>query len=307
MIKMIRKKLRNIHSYILFREALREGLMNFIKRKLIQNKILKTNAIRTAEEGPIEVRVLTWRKDYINLLWALKSFYKTAKVDYPLYIHDGGLFPEHKILLKDHFPNAYIIDKEYADNVVNSYFDKNNLQRSKEYRNSNIATVKLWDYFIMSSAERIISIDSDIVFFKSPKQIIDPQATKNYYNEDLQFAYSMSVEDINKNFHIALPPKVNSGLFNVSRDIFNASQIETWLENKELFSNKWVTEQTLHAMLSATHKDGLALLDSRYVVSTTRGIAPDTICKHYPGFFRPLFFQEGLPIFYKSSDFSSIS
>ena len=91
MIKMIRKKLRNIHSYILFREALREGLMNFIKRKLIQNKILKTNAIRTAEDGPIEVRVLTWRKDYINLLWALKSFYKTANVDYPLYIHDGGL------------------------------------------------------------------------------------------------------------------------------------------------------------------------------------------------------------------------
>ncbi len=306
MLSTIKTKLRTFHSYIIFREALREGIFNFIKRVSIQNKILKTKPIHTETEGDIEVRVLTWRKDYINLIWALKSFYTTSDVRYPLYIHDGGLFPEHKEILKLHFPNAFIVNKNDADQIVNTYFDQNNFTRSKEYRLSNIATVKLWDYFILSQAKRVISIDSDIVFFKEPSKIINPNPRKNYYNEDLQYAYSMSLEDINKDFDISLPPKINSGLFNVAHSIYDGELIEKWLQNDKLFENKWVSEQTMHAMLAATHQDGVELLDQQYIVSTTLGLNESTICKHYPGFFRPLFFQEGLPKFYKSREYSSL-
>ena len=307
MINFLKNNMRKIHLYVLFREALREGISNFIKRSLIQKKILRTKPLLTAKDGEIEVRVLTWRKDYINLIWALKSFYTVAKVDYPLYIHDGGLSEEHKETLKKHFPNCYIISKPDADKVVNQYFDDNGFERSKIYRASNIATVKLWDYFIMSQAKRVISIDSDIVFFKSPEKVINPQSQKNYYNEDLQYAYSMELDEIKDSFGITLPPKINSGLFNVSRDIFKGELIEKWLQNEKLFANKWVSEQTMHAMLSAVHPDGVELLDKSYIVSTELGLNSETICKHYPGFFRPLFFQEGLPIFYKSKEFASIS
>jgi len=304
MINSFRKFMGKFHSYILFREALREGLVNFFKRIIIQNKILKTKPIITCNSGSIEIRVLTWRKDYINLIWALKSFYTVSNVDYPLYIHDGGLFPEHIETLKKHFPNAHIIDKDYADKVVNAFFEKNKLELSKKYRNSNIATIKLWDYFIFSKADRIISIDSDIVFFKNPVHIIDSNPNKNYYNEDLQFAYSMSLEEIEAAFNIKLPAKVNSGLFNVSHSIFDPFKIEQWLNHDKLFNNKWVSEQTMHAMLAATHSDGVTLLGSNYLVSTQPGLNQETICKHYPGFFRPLFFQEGLPQFYNSDYFT---
>ncbi|MAF79078.1 MAG: hypothetical protein CME60_13030 [Halobacteriovoraceae bacterium] len=306
-MKILRFILRKFHLYIVLREAMREGLLNSWKRLRIQRKILKTKPITTAKDGEIEIRVLTWRKDYINLIWALKSFYSTSQVDYPLYIHDGGLFESHKRVLLYHFPQAHIIDKDEADQKVNLFFEQNNLPLSKAYRQSNIATVKLWDYFIMSKAQRIISIDSDIIFFQKPDLIISKDIKKNYYNEDLQFAYSMTVEDIEKNFSLKIPEKINSGLFNVAHDIFNAEQIEQWLKNEQLYQNKWVTEQTLHAMLSAHHRDGVHLLPKNYIVSTTPGLTDETVCKHYPGFFRPFFFQEGIPKFYKSPEFSSIS
>jgi hypothetical protein len=294
MIIFLKKLIRQLQFYVVLREIMREGIVNFFKRKSIQSKILKTNPIKTDREGSTEVRVLCWRRDYINLIWALKSFYIKSKVNYPLYIHDGGLNEKATKALLFHFPNAHIINKEYADKKVHQYFSENQMPRSKEYRQTNIATLKLFDFFILSSAKRIISIDSDIVFFQFPDELLKHDNNVNRYNRDFQFAYSLSLEEIKENFNIDIISNVNSGLFNVSREIFNPQKLEEWLQNEKLFSNKWVTEQTLHALLAHTHTSGIAHLSSQYMVSTTRGIHEDAICKHYPGYFRPYFYQEGM-------------
>ena len=63
-------------------------------------------------------------------------------------------------------------------------------------------------------------------------------------------------------------------------------------ESSKLFDNKWVTEQTLHA-ICATQVD-FDFLSEHYLISTKRSNTENLVCKHYTGFFRPLFYQEGL-------------
>jgi hypothetical protein len=70
------------------------------------------------------------------------------------------------------------------------------------------------------------------------------------------------------------------------------TKMDEWLKNTKMFENKWVTEQTLHALASTIY--GVELLPETYCVSTTPGIKPDFVCKHYPGFFKTLLYEEGM-------------
>jgi hypothetical protein len=87
-------------------------------------------------------------------------------------------------------------------------------------------------------------------------------------------------------------PYVNSGLFLVRRESIDFEAIELWLENPKLFADTWVSEQTLHALCSTAY--GVGLLPDSYLVSTRPGLTEKLVCKHYPGFFRPLLYEEGM-------------
>jgi hypothetical protein len=280
--------------YLDLRWSLREGMGSASRRWLIQRKILKTPPIRTDFSGPAEIRVLTWRRDCLNLLWALKSFYHFAGVKYPLYIHDGGLLPSNLAILRHHFPDATIVAREEADSRVTEILQTRNLERCISYRRRNVATRKLFDFFLLSNADYVISIDSDIVFFKRPAELCKPPAefTKNYYNKDESYWYSLTAAELSSSFGIVPPGLINSGLFVVRRESIDCDAIEEWLANPKLFADTWVGEQTLHALCSSVY--GVELLPDSYRVSTKAGLSPDLVCKHYPGFFRPLLYREGM-------------
>ncbi len=288
----VREWLRRRSAWLIFQESKREGWRNVLRRRHFQRQILGTPPVRTAAVGPVEVRVLTWRRDWINMIWALKSFYHYAGVDYPLHIHDGGLSPGQNEKLQEHFPNARLIGRAEADERIRTRLEK--LPRSLEYRLGNPSTRKLFDFFAFSTAEYVVSIDSDIVFFRRPEQLLVPPEglAKNRYNRDSAFWYSMGVEELEAAFGVAPPPRINSGLSVVRRSSIQFTAIETWLGHPKLFADKWVTEQTLHALCSTVH--GVEFLPDSYFVATEPGLPPDVVCKHYPGFFRGLLYTEGM-------------
>lgn len=289
----LKSYLRSLSWWIKLRELQREGIGNVYERIKVQNLILKTPPILTQEKGDIEIRVLTWRRDCINLIWALKSFYHFSPTKFPLYIHDGGLLNHQKDLLLQHFPKSILINKNDASRDVESFLKQRNLDRSIEYRKSNVATIKVWDYFILSQAKVIIHIDSDILFFKYPEELLNPDASKlNLFNRDCAEAYSLTCNEIKQNFTFNVPPLINSGLFRVAKESMDWNLIEKLLHNQKMFDNKWVTEQTLHAINSSLY--GVRLLSNQYQVSTEKSDLSNLVCKHYPGFFRPLFYQEGI-------------
>jgi hypothetical protein len=280
--------------YLDARWNLREGIVPASRRIRIQRKILGTPSIHSAADGAVEIRVLTWRRDWINLLWALKSFFHYSGVRYPLYIHDGGLLPANLRQLLRHFPNAHIVGAAEADRRVTGFLRERGFPRCADYRLRNVATRKVFDYFVLSDADYILSMDSDLVFFRRPEELCAPPAslTKNYYNKDESYWYSMTPEEFADSFRMVPVGRINSGLFLIKRDSIKLELIEQWLSNQKLFDDTWVSEQTLHALCSTIH--GVELLPDTYRVSTKPGLDGDLICKHYPGFYRPLLYQEGM-------------
>ncbi len=119
-----------------------------------------------------------------------------------------------------------------------------------------------------------------------------PTTSPNLYNLDSIDAYSMTPEELEAAFGVRPPPRINSGLALIRRTTIDFEAIDGWLHHPTLFGNRWVTEQTLHAMCSAI--DGVALLPPTYRVSIHPGLDGDLVCKHYPGFFRPLLYSEGM-------------
>ena len=90
MIDVVRAFLRRQLWWLELRELQREGVRPAWRRLQIQRAIDRTPPILTDTDGPAELRVLTWRRDWRNAIWALKSFYHFAGVAYPLVIHIQG-------------------------------------------------------------------------------------------------------------------------------------------------------------------------------------------------------------------------
>jgi hypothetical protein len=293
-INHLQSWLRRQPMWLTFQETNREGWRQAWQRTWFQRKILDTPPMRTAREGPVEVRALTWRRDWMNLLWALKGFYHFAGVDYPLYIHDGGLLPAQAEQIQAHFPDATIVGREDGDTRINAELQRRGLTQCLAYRPRNASARKLFDFFAFSQADYLICIDSDIVFFRRPDLLIVPPegVTKNRYNRDCEFWYSMSVDELEASFGLRPPPLINSGLALVRRTSIDFDAINRWLTEPKLFENKWVTEQTLHALCSTAY--GVELLPDSYKVDTKPGLTPEIICKHYPGFFRSGLYTEGM-------------
>ncbi|MHC5538488.1 hypothetical protein ACYOEI_09685 [Singulisphaera rosea] len=294
MINRLRSWLHRHPSWLAFREMGQEGYKNAWLRRSYQKRILSTPPMRTGHGGPVEIRVLTWRRDWMNLIWALKSFYHVAEVDYPLFIHDGGLLPHQADVLRHHFPDATLVPAAEADAKVVDIFTRRGLKRCLEYRLKNVSTRKLFDFFAFSEAEYLLVIDSDIVFFRKPELLLVPPGgvAVNRYNRDCDYWYSMELDELDEAFGIRPPDRINSGLALIKRDSIDFDDIERWLENPKLFENRWVTEQTIHALCSQVH--GVELLPETYLVDTKPGLSPELVCKHYPGFFRTLLYQEGM-------------
>jgi hypothetical protein len=294
LVAILRNQLRTCAPWVEFQEINREGWIQAWRRFGTQRKILKTHPVRTAKSGPIEIRVLTWRRDWLNAIWALKSFYHYATVDYPLFIHDGGLKPNQKEKLQYHFPDATLISEEEAEEKVVPLLEERRLYRSIAYRRRNITTRKLFDFFLLSKADVVISVDSDIIFFKRPSELLDSERGKdsNLYHKDMQYSYTLKPDELEAAFGIRPISMIACGLSRVHRESVDFEKINLWLEHPKLFEDRWVTEQTLHALCATIY--GAELLPDTYLVSTERGMSPELVCKHYPGFFRPLLYQEGM-------------
>jgi len=288
----LRTWLRSRQGWIRFRELQREGFVRAANRSRIERKILSTPPVDTPATGPVEVRMLTWRRDCLSAIWALKTFFRTSGKTFPLFIHDGGLAPGQPELLQRHFPKARLISRSEADALVVPELKSRGFERCASYRDRNGTVRKLFDFFLLSSAQAIISIDSDIVFFRKPSELIEDAST-NLFNRDVGFFYSMSPDELEESFGIRPPPLLNSGLSRVRVAAIKLDRIDQWLAHPKLFDDVWVTEQTLAALCATV--DGFEFLPPTYEIAGGSPIQPQTICRHYAGRFRPFLYTEGMP------------
>ena len=71
-------------------QKFRHGLRVAWYRDVVRPKILKTPPVEGLDDLTCEIHALTSESDWLNLIWALKSFYWFSGRRYALCIHDDG-------------------------------------------------------------------------------------------------------------------------------------------------------------------------------------------------------------------------
>jgi len=276
------------------RSKYRHGLRTAYYRDRVRTRIVNTPPVTNTVSKRCEIHTLTSANDWLNLLWALKSFYYHSGADYSLCIHDDGtLTRTAAAALCRHFPNARFIDRGTADRAILPVLSP--YQRSRELRTNNTLAIKLFDFAHFLEADRMLLIDSDILFFSRPAELIRRAEDSNYglntANRDVDSAYTVEPAAVAERFGFSLIPRFNSGLAVLQRASLRMDWIEDFLHLPDVIGYFWRIEQTLFALCSS--RFGVELLPPDYDVRL-KGSLNGHPCRHYVGAIRHLMYAEGV-------------
>lgn len=285
----------SIGSLVLnFQQKYKHGLHTAYYRDIVRNQILDSNPIRNTSDNTCEIHVLTSANDWLNLVWALKSFYYFSQRDYALCIHDDGTLTEEQLkTLEYHFPNARIISRKEADAKVLALLEAH--PRCLEFRKTNHLSPKVFDFAAYLQSDRMLLLDSDILFFAAPTELLNrienPDYQLNTLNADVASSYTVEPEVVKTHLGFDLAERVNSGLGLIHKRSLSFDWIEEFLGLPNIIGHFWRIEQTIYALCSS--RFGVELLPPAYDVHL-EGSINSSPCRHYVGKIRHLMYSEGI-------------
>ncbi|TVP61465.1 MAG: hypothetical protein EA343_14110 [Nodularia sp. (in: Bacteria)] len=272
----------------------KHGLHTAYYRDIVRQQILDSNPITNCSDYTCEIHVLTSANDWLNLVWALKTFYHFSQRQYPLCIHDDGTLTQENIAtLKYHFPDARIIDRKQADEKVLPLLSS--YPRCLEFRKTNHLSPKVFDFAAYLQSDRLLLLDSDILFFQAPTELLNrienPDYQFNTLNADVASAYTVEPEAVKNHLGFDLAEKVNSGLGLIHKRSLSFDWIEEFLGLPDIIGHFWRIEQTIYALCSS--RFGVELLPPAYDVHL-EGNINGSPSRHYVGKIRHLMYSEGI-------------
>ncbi len=230
-------------------------------------RILKSAPVTGLTDGRCEIHVLTSAGDWLNLAWALKSFYRASGRRYRLCIHEDGTLPdEGAAALGRLFPDARLIRRTEADAAVLPTLEA--YPRCHDFRSTNTLSLKLFDFRHYLESERMLLLDSDVLFFSEPTELLrrieDPSYRLNTVNGDVDSAFTVDPAVAEEAAGVKLLPRFNSGLGLIHRDSLRLDWMEEYLGVPDIKRKYWLIEQTLFALCSS--RFGVELLPPQYDV-----------------------------------------
>jgi hypothetical protein len=280
--------------YLKWRQTFGHGLRVAYFRDVVRRRILRSSPVIGNLDDRCEIHVLTSHRDWLNLLWVLKSYYLQCDSSYKLTIHDdGSLDPPALEALASHFPDARIVARSEADLRVTPLLAE--LPRAREFRRTNPLALKVFDFEAFLESERMLLLDSDVLFFSKPQALIDriedPAYRLNSLNRDWRYGYSIDIEASRDQLDFALEARINSGLGLVHRNTLRLDWIEAFLGLPGIFGHHHRIEQTLYALCCCRH--GFAFLPEEYDVHVGPWL-PQHPCRHYTAPIRHRLYSEGI-------------
>lgn len=277
-----------------YRMKFGHGFRTAWQRDVVRWRVLKTPPVNGLTDRSCEIHALTCERDWVDLIWSLKSLFSVSDVRFRLCIHDdGSLRQEGLAALRYHFPDARVISRGDADKKVGHMLG--NHPRCLALRQSNNLSLKVFDFLSYLESDRLFLLDSDILFFRRPtvllQRIGDQEYTRNTLNRDWGMGYSVEPQNVQDILDFPFQSHINSGLGLIHRESYDLDDFERWLEVPGILSHSHRIEQTLVALASS--KFGHEFLPNEYDVLAQSTKTNETV-KHYTGPIRYLMYLEGL-------------
>jgi len=267
--------------------------------KTNKERILFSKPIVCKNGSEFEVHIITSEKDFLGAIWCLKTFYHFSGVRPKLVIHEDGTLTANgiKTLLK-HFVNCRIIRRKDADEDLKHFLANYKYSQKNRLNKDFVCALKLFDAFYYASVDKLLFLDSDILFFKKPNEIIEYiKEDKPFFISDYKDSYAKPISQLNEMFGIDVFPRVNAGLTYLRKGYYidNLGLIENYFKKMDnLIEPHKVNrhEQTLNAILLS--KCGAIRLNENYQISR-QPITDKTICHHFVNDgSRDICYKEGL-------------
>lgn len=274
---------------------LRFGFLKYF----LKREILSTASIITGNShDDAEICSLTSHEDFLLLVFCLKTLFYFSKRRFNVTVHDDGSLTEKDCqILKTHLKNVRLVRRKQADKKLKKILE--NKEFCQKYRERNPLILKLLDIPLLAERERVVLLDSDLIFFKKPCFFInwiEKNQSIPFYLEDRQNAYVISLKELERDLHLRIIPKFNTGLFGFSpKKILKLERVEQYLKyldnkpKKISWWSKWL-EQTIWALLVSSVM--AKPLPSEYSISRKRKRLSSLTCRHYISPVRELFYLD---------------
>lgn len=242
------------------------------------------------------VHVLTGANDWQHCAWMLASFFHFTENTWRIFIHDDGTLPEEaRVSLKKLLPRARIIVRDEADTEMDKALAPHPF--CHDYRNKSPLALKIFDMAHFNDSERFLVVDSSLLFFTHPREIVDWAITNDdscWFIEDVAENGLLSAEHAWDDLGIKLWARVSTGLGLVAKKAIDFEFCERALgETSILKGDISRVEKTLFALCASRHGKG-GLLPKSYEVTLAKNASSDCVARHYIDVVRDQFFGEGL-------------
>jgi hypothetical protein len=292
-----------LQARALRRTGLRATLNKAWIRKFQLPKILAAPPIR-ADEGVLEVHMLLQKTRLLEGSWALYSLLYYSGQPLRVVIHDDGTLDAASTqTLARLLPGIRIIPRAEADAIVTSTLEKQGFRNCIEMRQRHVFGLKLLDPFILSRTPSYLTLDSDILTFSAPRELLDPAfgaadgTAPHLYSPDCWDSMALSPERLAAS-GMKVAYRLNAGLLKIQRAGFSLERLEAAISRLDLFGPDTAlcfAEQTLYACELPCH--GTVRLDpERYTICgdpNSGTIVTGHYCGDYYGKTR--FYREGIP------------
>lgn len=300
-IKKIKYELqfKNTNYYERFSDKLNKG---YYQRRLVKKiKTLKPIQLQK-ENAKLTLCMLSSHRNFSESIAALYSFCFWNPNVYLHYHEDGSLTQEEIDQLKNIFVGIEIHRRKDQNVIVGEYLHKHHLPQCHELRKSFIFSLRLFDFILHKKTDYVLQIDSDVLFFSNPTDImtIIAEGNKNgCFNQDVMNAYSFPNDTLKKYLDQPMVDLFNAGLFLHRLDTSFFNFVENIIQNEPESFKSWHLEQTLFAMYISqqgnflrlsekydlariNRNKGKALISEHYVQSTGYDFHKDFLTKIYP-------------------------
>ncbi|HVS53821.1 MAG TPA: hypothetical protein VHD62_15805 [Opitutaceae bacterium] len=252
---------------------------------------------RAPATWPIEVHVLLGRETWRLALWMLATWENHTGYSWPVWLWEDGTLDASAIeCLQFVLPAARVLRKAEATSMVDTLLA--NHPACRAYRPRHPLAQKIFDIPLLAGTEKFILLDSDVIFFRRPGEILEwcaGQRAGCWFNEDVREGSLLAAAEARSALGVELWPRVNSGLCLLERNFLDLELCERALNHSSLLAgHPWRVEQTLIALCASKFARG-GLLPPTYEVSLAPHRRPDAIARHYVGAVRQQFFSEGVP------------
>lgn len=270
-----------------------------------RKKILKAKPVECSEDAELEVHVQVCHRDWLNGIWTIMSFAYFAKQPFRLVMLQDGTVPE---LAWDHFrrlfPGVVIADRESLRTEVEKRLGTVSPTIVEMWQSGEYCTLpKVVDSWLLAKNKTIVTLDSDVLFFDFPKELLDTSSVGNqlaiynyieYKDWGREASYAHDAEELEREMGISLPYDFIIGLGRVNLDYFDWELCEKVLSKHPPRGRvkHFTIDQSIMGIWAAAHS--FSHLDKkRYAVNPVENL-DGVVARHYIGKTRDLMYVEGI-------------